>query len=177
MHTLIRNSLLSHRSTPFTKMNFVSSWKAFATTSLVLSSRALKVVASNEDLPKLMSLPEDSIAVNDGYIVVLDEDGIDVEGKMNELLNAARSLQVAPTQSPTFVSENNHLHHIQSYMRFVLGTFLIFTLIFCTHPSTHSLSSHQKTHLSLHIFHRIFLLRILQRISLLRILLRRNLVW
>ena len=35
-----------------------------------------------------MPPPEDSIAVNGEYIVVLDEAVIDVEGEMNKLLNA-----------------------------------------------------------------------------------------
>ena len=69
--------------------SFLSSWKAFATISLVLSCRALRVVGSDEEFPKLMPPPEDSIAVDGEYIVVLDEDVIDVEGEMNELLNAA----------------------------------------------------------------------------------------
>ena len=69
--------------------SFLFSWKAFTTISLVISSRVLKVVASDGDFPKLMPPPEDSIAVNGEYIVVLNEDVIDVEGEMNELLNAA----------------------------------------------------------------------------------------
>lgn len=69
-----------------------SSWKKaiFAVVLIVLSSSTAKVAAdrSDSDHPNLHQVPQGSITVEDEYIVVLNENVVDVAGTMKYLMEA-----------------------------------------------------------------------------------------